>query len=306
MAATSSKQGVTVLTRPLLARSSRHCSSTTSRASAFHRRSLSTTIGRPIDGVINRAERPRWSYTPQAMQAPIRTRKKDPRFEWQVNSDPKQLDRMYNRLLGPGGDSMLTEEVKWLAVTHKSFDHGRRGYNDRLAFLGTLSACLLRYTACIVVKLTSKLAGRRIVNLEASLALIKPSTEDKSRPTPLAASLRDTPFEHPDLEGIQMLTADVVLDLLSKKRLAALASRNGLADVVRWIPKRVSTSRHARWPLVADKVLFQPYNLVGSGEETILTEALFAIVGAVSLQKGGQAAAKVARDRILSPLGISS
>lgn len=33
---------------------------------------------------------------------------------------------------------MLTEEVKWLAVTHKSFDHGKRGYNDRLAFLGTI------------------------------------------------------------------------------------------------------------------------------------------------------------------------
>ena len=33
---------------------------------------------------------------------------------------------------------MLTEEVKWLAVTHKSFDHGKRGYNDRLAFLGMI------------------------------------------------------------------------------------------------------------------------------------------------------------------------
>ena len=33
---------------------------------------------------------------------------------------------------------MLTEEVKWLAVTHKSFDHGKRGYNDRLAFLGKI------------------------------------------------------------------------------------------------------------------------------------------------------------------------
>ena len=31
---------------------------------------------------------------------------------------------------------MLSEETKWLAVTHKSFDHGRRGFNDRLAFLG--------------------------------------------------------------------------------------------------------------------------------------------------------------------------
>jgi len=33
---------------------------------------------------------------------------------------------------------MLTEEVKWLAVTHKSFDQGRRGYNDRLAFFGRI------------------------------------------------------------------------------------------------------------------------------------------------------------------------
>jgi hypothetical protein len=31
---------------------------------------------------------------------------------------------------------VLSDEVKWLAVTHKSFDHGRRGFNDRLAYLG--------------------------------------------------------------------------------------------------------------------------------------------------------------------------
>lgn len=39
-------------------------------------------------------------------------------------------------VLGNGGNELLTEEVKWLAVTHKSFDHGRRGYNDRLALMG--------------------------------------------------------------------------------------------------------------------------------------------------------------------------
>jgi large subunit ribosomal protein L15 len=31
---------------------------------------------------------------------------------------------------------MLSEEVKWLAITHKSFDQGRRGFNDRLANMG--------------------------------------------------------------------------------------------------------------------------------------------------------------------------
>ena len=40
---------------------------------------------------------------------------------------------------------MLTEEVKWLAVTHKSFDHGKRGYNDRLAFLGMM-CCSSRHS----------------------------------------------------------------------------------------------------------------------------------------------------------------
>ena len=43
---------------------------------------------------------------------------------------------MYIRLLGRDGHKLLSEETKWLAVTHKSFDHGRRGFNDRLAFLG--------------------------------------------------------------------------------------------------------------------------------------------------------------------------
>jgi len=39
-------------------------------------------------------------------------------------------------MLGEGGEKVLSEEVKWLAVTHKSFDQGRRGFNDRLAFVG--------------------------------------------------------------------------------------------------------------------------------------------------------------------------
>lgn len=60
---------------------------------------------------------------------------------WVSNNDPHVLDTMYNRLLGPGGSKMLPEEVKWLAVTHKSFDQGRRGFNDRLALLGM--PCLL-------------------------------------------------------------------------------------------------------------------------------------------------------------------
>jgi hypothetical protein len=57
-----------------------------------------------------------------------------------VNEDPKRLDDAYIKMLGAGGDKMLGDEVKWLAVTHKSFDHGRRGFNDRLAYMGMSGA----------------------------------------------------------------------------------------------------------------------------------------------------------------------
>jgi len=70
------------------------------------------------------------------MMAPVRSKPPVPNNDFVINSDPELLDKVYNRVLGRGGDIILTEEVKWLAVTHKSFDHGRRGYNDRLAYLG--------------------------------------------------------------------------------------------------------------------------------------------------------------------------
>ena len=87
---------------------------------------------------------PRWKETPPQMRAPFRS--KPPTLkpnDYSVNEDPKRLDRAYVEILGNKGDEMLPEEIKWLAITHKSFDHGRRGYNDRLAFLG-ISALRVR------------------------------------------------------------------------------------------------------------------------------------------------------------------
>jgi large subunit ribosomal protein L15 len=69
-------------------------------------------------------------FSPHITRDPARSR-------WKVNDDPKKLDDALNRFLGRDGERMLPEELKWLAVTHKSFDQGRRGFNDRLAFLGT-------------------------------------------------------------------------------------------------------------------------------------------------------------------------
>jgi len=82
---------------------------------------------------------PRWARTPEAMRAPHRVRPKNDNDEYPVNEDPKVLNSAIEKMLGKGtdGDGILSEDVKWLAVTHKSFDHGRRGFNDRLAFLGS-------------------------------------------------------------------------------------------------------------------------------------------------------------------------
>jgi large subunit ribosomal protein L15 len=98
-----------------------------------------TTPARRPEYETEAAERPRWQQTPARMVAPFRVRPLPQGPAFKVNEDPRKLDEVYMRMLGRDGDTMLTDEVKWLAVTHKSFDHGRRGFNDRLAYLGTSS-----------------------------------------------------------------------------------------------------------------------------------------------------------------------
>lgn len=100
-------------------------------------RPLSTARRLAQDVDIEAATRPRWQRTPPAMAMPVRSRPRPKGPEFVVNDDPRKLDQMYTSFLGSRDPNMqLSEEVKWLAVTHKSFDHGRRGFNDRLAFLG--------------------------------------------------------------------------------------------------------------------------------------------------------------------------
>jgi len=49
----------------------------------------------------------------------------------------------------------------------------------------------------------------------------------------------------------------------------------------------------------------QADNLKGSGIESVLMTSLYAIVGAVALERGGAVANKVVQDKILAPLGFS-
>lgn len=99
-------------------------------------RHVSTTGSRSLEMEVDSDNPPRWSQTPPGLKAPVRIRPARIAQPLKINKDQRKLDAFYTGFLGRGGDKMLSEETKWLAVTNKSFDAGRRGFNDRLAFFG--------------------------------------------------------------------------------------------------------------------------------------------------------------------------
>lgn len=55
------------------------------------------------------------------------------------------------------------------------------------------------------------------------------------------------------------------------------------------------------WPL-----LQQARDLGLSGYQIVYAQTLFAIIGALALEKGGEIANRITRERILKPLGLDS
>ncbi|KAM4066349.1 ribonuclease-III-like domain-containing protein [Hirsutella rhossiliensis] len=155
----------------------------------------------------------RWNQTPPAMRAPMRMNfaKHEHNRVWIVNKDPKRLDDMYDRLLGPGGCEMLPDELKWLAVTHKSFDYGRRGFNDRLALLGRLTL-IMEATKDIVSK--PPLAKQTAPDANAKL-----------------------PTQQSRLDAVDNLSHTGPKDLASVDKLYKLATKMGILSVMRWKPR---------------------------------------------------------------------
>lgn len=182
---------------------------------------------------------PRWSQTPAGMKAPMQLdfAKSFKNKIWNVNNDPAKLDEMYNRLLGPGGSKMLPEELKWLAVTHKSFDQGRRGFNDKLALMGTFFFCCVSLfdvggggTDWVFF------TGRLAVAMEATKEIVSKSPLKGSRQTD---EFDRVPFEHEQLAAVDNLNVEGPKDVVGKEQLYALASSVGVLDVLRWKPRLV-------------------------------------------------------------------
>jgi large subunit ribosomal protein L15 len=120
---------------------------------------------------------------------------------------------MYDGLIG--NHTMLTPETRWLAVTHKTFDQGKRGYNDRLSYL-----------------------GRRIVEAQTSIALAN------MKPANLEGMTRDKfgrlPAVFPELRGLQNITENVKETVLNRGAIARIGEKYGLDRCLRWSPQYVS------------------------------------------------------------------
>ncbi|KAI1859169.1 uncharacterized protein JN550_012182 [Neoarthrinium moseri] len=255
----------------LASRALRSCTAQSSTAHAPICRPLITVSTSPFSTSTPRghaaaaeqdAHVPRWARTPERMKATFspRSTKNPANSVWHVNADPAKLDDALNNLLGKGGERLLPDELKWLAVTHKSFDQGRRGFNDRLAFL-----------------------GRRIAVVEAMQAILSDpaiAVESSEQIEPDAFAGRRTPFEDKALEAadrLSVLQPDAVFDLTKMQK---LAMDTGISEVVRWKPRKVES-------------------LAASGIAPVMAGALYAIVGAVAMQHGGKVASRVVRERIL-------
>ncbi|KAI3321830.1 RNase III domain-containing protein [Xylariaceae sp. AK1471] len=248
-----------------------------SRQALRHYRSQNpTSVTRPLASICSRSfatsasrssepatELPRWSHTPERMKAPFSPHitRNPARSRFKVNNDPNKLDDALNSFLGRDGERLLPEELKWLAVTHKSFDQGRRGFNDRLAFL-----------------------GRQICTMQVMQSIItSPAKYDNMIADPYADKRQ--PFEDPALRSLDNLSETQPNDILTMENMTKLAIDTGLSEVVRWKPR-------------------MPENPVGSGINTVMAGAVYALVGAIALQHGGKVANRIVHERIMKKLRL--
>lgn len=204
-------------------------------------------------------------------RAPFLIKKNMP---FEVNEDPEKLDAMYYALLG--GNLGLSEEVKWQAVTHKSFDHGWQPYNEKLAFYGKL--VLQMHTSLHHLATRPEMLGPR----KTYEAPDKESTDKESADAPVLK-----PFNHPDYHYLTFVNRKNVLETLSIVKIGHLARTVGLPEVMRWKPANTD-------------------DLAMSGQGEVSAECLYAIIGAVALLKGGDVAGRLVRERVLSVLGGAS
>ncbi|KAI6379814.1 hypothetical protein MCOR25_001947 [Pyricularia grisea] len=203
-------------------------------------RSFSQSLVRQVTATAEVADQqsvhsnlPRWAVTPERMKSTIPLgdmRNPDNRQVFKVNESQEKLDRFFNNFLGRDGELMLGDEAKWLSVTHKSFDQGRRGFNARLAYY-----------------------GKQILRMEITqIILATPPVQRAERTSEDPVDSRK-PFEHPALARVDNLAHINFRDIVDEVKLARLGMEYGLHEVVRWQPKQTSSMDSSGLPSVLQK-----------------------------------------------------
>lgn len=154
------------------------------------------------------------------------------------------------------------------------------------------------------MELTS--TGKRVIDLQTSLALLNaPNPEIQANQPPKPDEFDRIPFEHPSLNGLDKLTESAKAKELDKSRLAKLGESYGLAHVIRWKPKNVSIPILIASNTLGDMLMIsQTKNLAGSGIDVVLAHTVYAIIGAVTLQNGGEVGNRIVKESVLNPLGL--
>ncbi|EPS39958.1 hypothetical protein H072_6279 [Dactylellina haptotyla CBS 200.50] len=233
--------------------------------------SIPLAINRPLQQVQQQPAPPQMATPPPGYRLNKITRPYVPvsthqRVPFAVNESLEVLDEMYRKLLGEGGDKALTDEVKWQCVTHKSFDHGLQPYNTKLTFY-----------------------GRRIAYLHTTLSIIhKPATQSTSDTSFKTQSSEQAVTNDPSLSlnviargnPINRVSSGSIAWQLNNTNMFGVAQACGLVKCLRWKPRN-------------------PTNLTDSGVQKVAEDTIMAIVGAVALQRGGDAARRLMEDRIL-------
>ena len=143
------------------------------------------------------------------------------------------------------------------------------------------------------------------MELQTTLSLLHSSSATPLPETP--DKYGREPFHHAALDGLSGVSVESKDQILSKTRIANLALDYGLDTVIRWKPKRVCSPSLSWLILRLERGLYstsQVAKLHHSGQPLVLTQALYAIVGAIALQKGGEVANNAVKERILWPLGL--
>lgn len=93
--------------------------------------------------------------------------------------------------------------------------------------------------------------GKRIVQLQASLALVQ--SPNIASATATKDEFGRTPFTHPALNGLKNLSSETKSALTDRTKLAELAQRYQMLEVLRWSPKMVCFPglRWMAWLLIA-------------------------------------------------------